>query len=364
MTTDDKTPLAEDRVAELEQENEVLRSSLERLEKQQERAAQARKVAGGLGARILAGPELWASSRAWFEKLSKIESPRELASPESADLVTALVRRVVRVGIVGLVLAALPAVFLLTQTYLLREQNAAIQEQNAAIRGQNAAIQEQVERQASDTLIVRRAQLLATIYEEECEDAAELVPQSTTDTRISKRAAANEVCRVKAHPRARVEAVLALCEVERGREMRPDLSFADLGELSLSRADLRQVLLVGADLGGSDLRGAKLTNSVLKGANLRKSRLLGADLSGADLSFAALNGTELAAVYRGPGTDNSMFGAASFSEANLEYSDLSGVNLMSVEGLTQAQIESARGDAKTWLPEGLTRPEHWPARGR
>ncbi len=172
MTTDDQTPPPEDRVAELETENEELRSRLERLEKQQERAARAGKAVGGLGARILAGPELRASSRAWFEKLSKIEMPRELASPETADLATALVRRVVRVGIAGLLLAALPVILLLWQNFLIREQN--------------AAIQKQVEQQESDALIVRRAQLLATIYEVVCEDVAVLIDEKLELSAILK----------------------------------------------------------------------------------------------------------------------------------------------------------------------------------
>ena len=54
MATDEQTPSPEDRVAELEQENEELRSRLEHLEKQQERSARVGKAAGGLGARILA----------------------------------------------------------------------------------------------------------------------------------------------------------------------------------------------------------------------------------------------------------------------------------------------------------------------
>ncbi len=45
MATDEHPP-SEHRVAELQAENEELRSRLERLEKQQERAARAGKAAG------------------------------------------------------------------------------------------------------------------------------------------------------------------------------------------------------------------------------------------------------------------------------------------------------------------------------
>jgi uncharacterized protein YjbI with pentapeptide repeats len=86
----------------------------------------------------------------------------------------------------------------------------------------------------------------------------------------------------------------------------------------------------GADLIGADLRGADL-----HGANLRGAYLIGADLSGADLGLADLIGVDFR-------------GAA-----------LSGANLRDSIFLTQAQLESARGDAGTKLPTSLIRPAHW-----
>jgi uncharacterized protein YjbI with pentapeptide repeats len=56
---------------------------------------------------------------------------------------------------------------------------------------------------------------------------------------------------------------------------------------------------------------------------------------------------------------------AFLSEAHLEGAflkdaHLEGANLMGANGLTQAQIDAAFGNAATKLPEGLTRPAHWP----
>ncbi len=337
-------PGPEGRVAELEREVRELQAELERLREERQRAAKVVKGAGGLGARILAGPSLWSTSRAWFEKLSKTESPRELASPQTADLVTALVQRVVRVGIVGLLLAALPAIFLLIQTFLLREQN--------------AALQNQIEQQASDTLIVRRAQLLATIYDEECEDEpdeapatvetaegetsqnvpasapepekapSEVEPVETADAGDPERA--SPTCSPKAHPRARQEAVLAFCEIERGRGVSPDFRSANLAKLDLRGADLR-----GADFRGADLGDADLAKADLRGADLSLLYLRGAYLWGADLREARIDW------------------------ADLHEAVLIKANLSQTRNLTQDQIDSARGSAQTQLPEGLKRPDHW-----
>ncbi len=86
---------------------------------------------------------------------------------------------------------------------------------------------------------------------------------------------------------------------------------------------------------GADLIGAKLPGADLRGANLRGAYLIGADLRGADLRLADLIG-------------------ADFRDA-----DLRGADLTESIFLTQAQLNAARGDAATKLPETLSRPTHW-----
>ncbi|WP_217189108.1 pentapeptide repeat-containing protein [Streptomyces buecherae] len=86
---------------------------------------------------------------------------------------------------------------------------------------------------------------------------------------------------------------------------------------------------------GADLVGARLAGTSLRGANLRGALLIAADLTGADLRGADLIGADL--------RDTALHGA-----------DLTGALF-----LTQAQLNAARGDARTTLPAGLTRPGHW-----
>lgn len=408
MSTDASTPSPGDRIADLERENGRLQAEQERLEAelaqlrgQRERTARAVKVAGGLGGRILAGPALWSSSRAWFEKLSEMEGPRDLACPETADLTTAIVQRVVRVGmfglVVGLVVAVLPAILMLWQNFLIRDQ---------------------VQQQVSDMLIVRRAQLLGTIYEEHCEDragATDASSQEMTDPGKIGQARVNtedRICRPKARPRARKEAVLAFFEIERSANTRPDLTGADFRELilrnvdlsratlvdgnfsgthlvgsdlreselfraNLSSSDLRFSILSGADLQWADLRGSKLHWAKLQSARLSAANLSGADLKGANLTGANLSGADLrganltaanlsGSIIRGTVHSTEFEGSweADLSGADLSQANLSGANLVSAYGLTQAQLDSAMGDRLTKLPHsgrnaGLKRPEHW-----
>ncbi|SCZ79793.1 pentapeptide repeat-containing protein [Acidaminobacter hydrogenoformans] len=81
----------------------------------------------------------------------------------------------------------------------------------------------------------------------------------------------------------------------------------------------------GASLRGLDLSGANFRGAVLIAADLSGSVLAGAELIGADLRDARLHGADLReALY-----------------------------------LTQAQVNSAKGDLETKLPDGLERPVHW-----
>lgn len=93
----------------------------------------------------------------------------------------------------------------------------------------------------------------------------------------------------------------------------------------------------GPDRRGADLAGARLRGADLRRCDLRGALLVGADLRDADLSLADLIG------------------------ADLRGADLGGADLATTLFLTQFQVNSARGDAATGLPESLTRPPHWAA---
>ncbi|MGE8017384.1 pentapeptide repeat-containing protein [Peribacillus frigoritolerans] len=86
---------------------------------------------------------------------------------------------------------------------------------------------------------------------------------------------------------------------------------------------------------GSDLIGAKLRGADLRGANLRGALLIASDLREADMRVTDLIG-------------------ADFRDA-----DLSGADLTGSFFITQAQINSAKGDKKTKLPHSLRIPDHW-----
>lgn len=82
------------------------------------------------------------------------------------------------------------------------------------------------------------------------------------------------------------------------------------------------------------------------GRDLRKTNLRGADLRGACLIAANLRGVDLS------GSD--------LIAADLRDADISGANLANSIFLTQAQINTAKGNSSTKLPMMLTCPNCWP----
>ncbi len=314
------------RVVELEGQVNQLQAELRNLRDQNKYLSRIRtRIAGfaiGVAARILLGPRLVASLRAWL-KAKSLGDPFPL--DQTADLGAALLSRAIRVGFGALVLAAVPAALLIWQNLLLRNQN--------------ESIQIQIEQQQAETLFARRAQYLDTIYAIDCSDAGGL-----------------KDCHPRAHHRARREAVLAFVEIERRTGVQveeslhgvvADLRLVNLRDTSLFHADLNHVALDFANLRRADLRLADLRGASLTEASLREANLWGATVEGAALHRANLGRANL--------------GTVNFFEAILEDADLSGADLRGARNLTQKQIEKARGNEQTQLPEGLGRPVHWTA---
>lgn len=107
-------------------------------------------------------------------------------------------------------------------------------------------------------------------------------------------------------------------------------------EIARSGVSARKKRSGGRTLGpGSDLLGAGLTAMDLRGVSLRGSVAIGADFS------------------------NALMGQCDMLGVDLRDANLSGADLCNAIYLTQMQINSARGNARTVLPSGFERPSHW-----
>ena len=256
----------------LRRENSRLLARLERLEGER----QAFRRVGWLGAKVFIGRDLHHSFRAWAQRAASGDFPVN----ESADLAAAIVRRVIRVSMIGVFAAGIPIILLSWQNWELRKQSQlftrqmelqtdqhseAMDAQARQIEQQALQLEKQTEQhregietqilqmerytvqhresmdaqarqleqqktqlnsQEKDALIVRRAQLLATIYD--CEEDG-LDKKSTGRPGVD--------CRPKANPRAREEAIRAFAQIETERGVPIKLDRATMADLELGAID-------------------------------------------------------------------------------------------------------------------------------
>src|SRR5919112_1138423 len=128
---------------------------------------------------------------------------------------------------------------------------------------------------------------------------------------------------------------------------RISLFYADLSDADLKGTDAQEnkFVLDNAYLRGVNLGDADLEYISMKGVNLHPARLVNTNLSNADLSDADLVHAYLENV--------------DLSRRYLERRQLSGLDLRTARGLTQEQLDEAKGDGRTQLPDDLQRPANW-----
>ena len=156
-------------------------------------------------------------------------------------------------------------------------------------------------------------------------------------------------------PAADVQAALTVIGRRKPTPGRVDLSGVNIPRADLSEAQLADAYLMDADLEGADLSGSHLKGAFLNGAHLEGAHLNRAHLEGATLYEAHLEG----AILAGADLEGSDLSLAHLKGAVLAGAHLAGSDLSSADGLTQAQLEEAEGDAETTLPKGLTQPARW-----
>lgn len=149
---------------------------------------------------------------------------------------------------------------------------------------------------------------------------------------------------------------LTRASVDRVRFSGADLSRAKLAQLNGYRANFGAANLSGTDLTKAELARANLAAANLAQADLTKAELQRANMEGSNLDGANLTGTDLART----NLAKARLDGTRMAQARTYLTRIEGVNLSRVVGLSQAQVDSACGDATTQLPKGLKAPTTWP----
>jgi uncharacterized protein YjbI with pentapeptide repeats len=136
---------------------------------------------------------------------------------------------------------------------------------------------------------------------------------------------------------------------------------ARMGGAILNNAIMEATQLNGARIEGADFFSARMAGAILNSARLEGSSLCGTGMEGselhgtrltrADLSLARIEGAEFSYLEMDAQTNLTNAGMRRASVRFVDYTDVK---------LSQEQADQMFGDGSVKLPEGLTRPAHWP----
>lgn len=136
-----------------------------------------------------------------------------------------------------------------------------------------------------------------------------------------------------------------------------DMSGANFVDATLTEAALQDSMFTGADLRRADLTRVNFAKSDFTNANLISVIAPDANFTDAKFINARLDHINLQnAVLSGSNFTKAHFGDAALTGATLNEVNLSGADLRAVQGLTQAQLDTACGTPGTRLPLGLSVP--------
>ena len=315
------------RLEALEQENAELRAELDAYRKGTEVKKLAIKKTTQAAWYLTAGPELNKALSAWLH--TWVDEER-VDVDQSADVLAAVVRRVFRVGTVGLLVALAPTVLLMMQLLLMYQQNSLIESQNTFFAEQNSKLERQVGAQEVEQFAARRLELVTLINKQrEC-------PGTKRNCGFDK------------STRDRSKAFMELAKLERKHNNKIDLTEVILSEISARAVDLRGARFPDGEARGVDFEGARMEKVYAPSANFANANLSGANLSGANLTGADLQNS----ILGGAKLEGAKLEGADLSRADLRKANLRGANLKDAE-LDDARLDGATYNAKTTWPKGF-----------
>jgi uncharacterized protein YjbI with pentapeptide repeats len=307
----------EDDISQLKAENEALKTELEEsrkvIEALETKANNYKRVidvekaffsrTSRFGLSIFLGSSLERNIKAW---LQAVKPDNLLPIEETANVAAAVIRRML--GNRLLILLGSATAFI---TVLL-------------LIWQNSLIQWQIDQQAEQTTITRRAQLISILYDRDCSLISFI---QTTNLQKSTQGTENiqqEDCPPKSDVRSRGEAVQAFVQLEKSIGIQnPSLGGALLQDISVVGLDLSSINFNGANLANTNFVEANLSNSTFQNANFSNAILSFTSLENSDLSDANFSNAQLLSV----NISNSSLFNTNFSKASIHIASLKNVYL-------------------------------------
>ena len=338
--------MIEERLSQLEAENQKLKEQLDR----QENKKKNRRKLGWNFLKRSSGMILGAQLKKSIEKfLDEIAEQQRVSRETLSDLLSSIIIRLTRVGFLLILTAVLPSILLIFQTYYLGKQNMLITGQSEMFKQQNKRLDQQTylqeaERRGQTLLIMDN--MLKEISTDVSRSSANAIDDATAGRLISLskmlkpyKYLENDslIARVTSPERgyllvSLLETGINLNTTARSRSNgrlieRLDFTYAELRNLSLKGADLIQIDLSNADLRNSSFNGIDFEKANLQNTWLHETNLTYASLKEANLEHAVLQ--------------NAILDYSNLQNANLSSADLRNVSLVKTK-LLDADFTNAR----------------------
>jgi len=295
----------------LKQENAILREKLEKLNKRQVKYKK-RGLIKFVGT-VIAGKNL---KHSIYNSINEFNEQRKISIDTTSNLIASLIRRITRIGVVGLLLALLPTTLMVYQNNLLKIQNNKIETQTHLaeasrrssqmfIMGEvlsdvNGELKNNGYSRLSNTLVGRIIALSRSM-----KPYRYMVGDKLIDKPISPERGQLLItlCKSKMASSFFVDEILQESDFTKSELINAklrnavlsdiDLMDANLSGSDLMNVDLQRASLINANLSHADMDDINLTNANLEGANLTGSFLIGAQLKGANLTGAILDSVKV-----------------------------------------------------------------------
>lgn len=306
-----------DTIDSLKQENAILKEKLEKLNNKQPHIKK-RGVLKFVGT-LIAGKNL---KRSIYNSINEFNEQRKISIETSSNLLASLIRRITRIGVVGLLLALLPTTLMFYQNSLLKIQNSKIETQTHLV---------EASRRSTQMFIM--GEVLSDVNSE---------LKNNTSARLSNTLAGRIIGLSRAMKPYRYmdgdKLIDAPISPERGQLL------ISLCKSKIASSFFVDEILQESDFTKSEITDAKLRNAVLRDINLNDANLSRSDLMNVDLQRASLENTNLSYV----DMDD-----VNLINANMKGANLTGAFLIRAQlkgaNLTGVILDSVKVDRADWL---------------
>ncbi len=263
---------------------------------------------GGISTLVFLGPELSVAISNWLK--SKKRDHDGIPLEHTANLIAALVRRVIRVGLIVITLALVPTALLLWQNLIMRDQY--------------SALNRQIEEQRKQTEIQQITSYFPMLLSGDRTQFLAAVSYFSSSASITKEAISRlSRMLLESEGKGACSALEALARLSPSRSLDDGMLVRDVTTTLMPLIEFQKVPLGGIEIRELECEGLRLRRTgisqlSLRRSNLRNSEFLYVDLSGTSFENSDLRGAQFLDGVQWSSEEAGR--SADFTDADLRYS--------------------------------------------